>query len=54
MRIYECKDKTCGAPDCSTCFPGNDHEREVKEARAEYLAQKGDYMRDMEKDERCE
>ena len=29
-RLYHCSDGFCGADDCSTCFPGNEYEREVR------------------------
>ena len=52
MTMYRCGDMTCGAYDCSSCYPGNDNELEHNEAKEEYEAEKGDRMRDEEKDER--
>jgi len=40
--IYRCKDRLCGAEDCSTCYPFNEHEMREREARAEYEEMKAD------------
>jgi hypothetical protein len=49
--IYRCKDRTCGAEDCSTCFPFNEHEMKQRADRDERDQIRGDYERDMRKDE---
>lgn len=41
-----CKDGSCGASDCSRCFPGNDYEQEQQRKINERLEREGDEMRD--------
>lgn len=32
---YWCKDRTCGDPECSTCYPGTDYRNDDAEDRAD-------------------
>ena len=45
--LYFCEDRTCGAEDCSTCFPGNEHERETQNAREEYEISRWEQEREL-------
>lgn len=33
--VYRCPDGFCGSPDCATCYPGNDSQKDAEEAQAE-------------------